>query len=65
MSGLIDTGLGFAAYNGLTAVAANLVVAALLSLVLRSKAPDETSPEDYDDRAFGHERPTGCSGVSS
>ncbi len=51
--GLVDTGLGFAAYNGLTAVAANLVVAALLSFVLRSKAPDETSPEDYDDRAFG------------
>jgi SSS family solute:Na+ symporter len=51
--GTIDTGLGFAAYNGLTAVAANLVVAALLSLVLRSKAPDETSPQDYDDRAFG------------
>jgi len=45
--------LGFAAYNGLTAVAANLVVAALLSLVVRSKAPDETSPEDYDDRVFG------------
>ena len=51
--GLVDTGLGFAAYNGLTAVAANFVVAAVLSLVLRSKARDETSPEDYDDRAFG------------
>ena len=37
----------------LTAVAANLVVAAFLSLALRSTAPDETSPEDYDDRAFG------------
>ena len=45
--GHVDTGLGFAAYNGLTAVIANLVVAALLSLVVRSKAPDETSPEDY------------------
>ena len=51
--GQIDTGLGFAAYNGLTAVAANLVVAALLSLVIRPKAPDETSPEDYDDRRPG------------
>jgi solute:Na+ symporter, SSS family len=50
--GHIDTGLGFAAYNGLTAVAANLVVAALLSLVIRSQAPDETSPQDYDDRAI-------------
>jgi solute:Na+ symporter, SSS family len=50
--GHIDTGLGFAAYNGLTAVAANLVVAALISLVIRPKAPDETSPEDYDDRAW-------------
>jgi SSS family solute:Na+ symporter len=50
--GHIDTGLGFAAYNGLTAVAANLVVAALLSLVIRSTASDETSPKDYDDFAF-------------
>ena len=49
--GHIDTGLGFAAYNGLTAVAANLVVASLLSMVIRSNAPDETSPTDYDDRA--------------
>ncbi len=49
--GHIDTGLGFAAYNGLTAVAANLVMASLLSLVIRSNAPDETSPTDYDDRA--------------
>jgi SSS family solute:Na+ symporter len=40
---------GFAAYNGLTAVALNAVLAALLSLVLRSNAPDETRPEDYLD----------------
>ena len=33
----IDTGLGFAAYNGLTAVAANLVVAALLSLAFSGR----------------------------
>ncbi|HZZ61921.1 MAG TPA: sodium:solute symporter [Roseiarcus sp.] len=51
--GHIDTGLGFAAYNGLTAVLANLVVAALISLVIRPTAPDETCPEDYDDRAPG------------
>ncbi len=47
----IDSGLGFAAYNGLTAVIANVVVACLLSLVLRSNAPDETSRLDFEDRA--------------
>ena len=51
--GHFNTGLGFAAYNGLTAVIANFVVAAFLSLVIRSKAPDETSPKDYDDLALG------------
>jgi solute:Na+ symporter, SSS family len=50
--GQFDLGLGFAAYNGLTAVLLNFVVAATLSMVLRSHAADETSPEDYDDRAF-------------
>ncbi len=50
--GHIDTGLGFAAYNGLTAVLANIAVAVLLSLAIRSNAPDETSPKDYDDRAY-------------
>jgi hypothetical protein len=40
---------GFAAYNGLTAVALNALLAALLSLVLRSNAPDATRPEDYLD----------------
>jgi solute:Na+ symporter, SSS family len=50
--GHFDLGLGFAAYNGLTAVLLNFLVAATLSLVLRSQASDETSPEDYDDRAL-------------
>jgi SSS family solute:Na+ symporter len=50
--GDVDLGLGFAAYNGLTAVFLNVLVAATLSLVLRSRAGDETLPEDYDDRAF-------------
>jgi SSS family solute:Na+ symporter len=49
--GHIDTGLGFLAYNGLTAVAANIAVAAILSLVLRSNARDETAPADYDEFA--------------
>jgi Na+/proline symporter len=47
--GTIDSGLGFAAYNGLTAVLANVVVAFLLSLLIRPNAPDETSPADYED----------------
>jgi solute:Na+ symporter, SSS family len=47
--GHIDTGLGFAAYNGLTAVIANIAVATLLSLIVRSRSPDETSADDYDD----------------
>ena len=50
--GHFDPGLGFAAYNGLTAVLVNFLVAATLSLVLRSHADDETSPEDYEDRAL-------------
>jgi SSS family solute:Na+ symporter len=50
--GHFDLGLGFAAYNGLTAVVLNFLVAATLSLVLRSQANDETSPEDYEDRAL-------------
>ena len=50
---MIDTGLNFAAYNGLTAVLANIVVAVLLSLAIRSNAPDETIAQaDYDDRVF-------------
>jgi solute:Na+ symporter, SSS family len=51
-AGHIDPGLGFAAYNGLTAVILNLAVAGALSLVLRSQARDETSPEDYKDAAL-------------
>jgi hypothetical protein len=33
-------------------VLVNLLVAATLSLVLRSQAVDRTSPSDYDDRAL-------------
>jgi hypothetical protein len=39
--------LGFGAFNGLTAVVLNFIVAALLSVVLRPRGKDETSPEDY------------------
>lgn len=37
----------FVSYNGLTAVCANIIVSAVLSLLLRSTAPDETVPADY------------------
>ena len=47
--GHVDLCLGFAAYNGLTAVIVNVIVATLLSLVWRSSAPDETAPADYED----------------
>jgi SSS family solute:Na+ symporter len=47
--GHVDSGLGFAAYNGFTALVLNIAVATLLSLALRSQAPDETKPEDYLD----------------
>ena len=50
--GNVDLGLGFAAYNGLTAVIVNVLVSAALSLALRSRARDETSPADYQDRAL-------------
>jgi solute:Na+ symporter, SSS family len=50
--GSVDLGLGFAAYNGLTAVTVNVLLSAALSLVLRSRARDETLPEDYEDRAL-------------
>ena len=55
--GLIDLGqigVAFAAYNGLVAVLANFVVAALLSIVLRPRGVDETSPEDYLDAETAH-----------
>ena len=47
--GALDSGLGFSAYNGLTAVLLNIAVAAALSLVLRSNAADETTPADFLD----------------
>ena len=47
--GHVDSGLGFAAYNGLTALALNIAIATLLSLALRNTAPDATRPEDYRD----------------
>src|SRR5271166_2654829 len=50
--GAVDPNLGFASYNGLTAVIVNFLIAAALSLVVRSRASDETSPEDYADRAL-------------
>ena len=43
---------GVAAYNGITALAANLAVSALLSAVLPNTAADETRPSDYDDVAL-------------
>ena len=48
--GHIDLGLGFASYNGLTAVITNIIVATLLSIVIRPRGKDETSPADYLDR---------------
>ncbi len=51
--GHVDLGLGFAAYNGLTAVIVNVIVATILSLVWRSSAPDETAPVDYEDSVAG------------
>ena len=47
--GHVDTGLNLAVYNGLTGVLANIVVAVLISLVVRSKAPDETAAADYEE----------------
>jgi len=49
--GRLDLGLGFAAYNGLTAVIANFVVATALSAVWKSAARDQTATGDYEDRA--------------
>jgi len=49
--GKIDSGLGFAAYNGLTAVIANFVVATILSALMKNHAPDETAEADYQDAA--------------
>jgi len=44
----------FVAYNGLTSVVVNIAVSALLSAVLRSEAPDETSPADYQGGATAY-----------
>ena len=51
-AGSFDLGLGFAAYNGLTAVIVNVLLSVGLSLALRSRARDETSPADYEDRVL-------------
>jgi SSS family solute:Na+ symporter len=47
--GKLDLGLGFAAYNGLVAVIANMVVATALSAVWRARGADETEAADYED----------------
>ena len=44
-------GLGFAAYNGLTAVIVNFVIATILSAVWKSRAADQTSAADFEDEA--------------
>jgi len=49
--GKFDLGVGFAAYNGLTAVIVNFVVATILSALWRSRAADQTAPADYLDEA--------------
>ena len=49
--GKFDLGLGFAAYNGFTAVLVNFVVATALSAVWKSKAADQTTAADYEDEA--------------
>lgn len=46
-------GLGFASYNGITALVVNVLVAAAVSAVLPNRARDETVPSDYDDVAVG------------
>ncbi len=45
--GTVDPGFGFAAYNGLTSVVLNIVVATVLSLVLRPRGADDISPQDF------------------
>src|SRR5579872_662287 len=47
--GKVDLGLGFAAYNGLTAFIANIVVATIVSAAWRYQAADETQAADYLD----------------
>ena len=48
--GRVDLGLGFAAYNGLTAVILNIAVSVILSVVIRTNAPDQTTAADYEDK---------------
>ncbi|HYC26007.1 MAG TPA: hypothetical protein VEC58_08215, partial [Roseiarcus sp.] len=50
--GKFDLGLGFAVYNGLTAVIVNIVVATVASALWRTSSADETAPADYDDRSI-------------
>jgi SSS family solute:Na+ symporter len=49
--GKFDLGLGFASYNGLTAVVVNFVIATILSAVWKSRAVDQTSAADFEDEA--------------
>jgi solute:Na+ symporter, SSS family len=49
--GKFDLGLGFASYNGFTAVIANFLVATLLSAFWKNSALDQTSMADYQDEA--------------
>jgi SSS family solute:Na+ symporter len=49
--GKFDLGVGFAAYNGLTAVIVNFVIATILSALWNSKAADQTVARDYEDEA--------------
>jgi solute:Na+ symporter, SSS family len=47
--GHLDLDLGFAAYNGVVALALNVLVATIVSAIWRGRAPDETQPRDYED----------------
>ena len=47
--GLVDTHLNISVFNGLTAIALNVVVATVLSLVIRPRGEDMTLPSDYAD----------------
>ncbi len=44
----------FAAYNGLTAVVANILVSAAASVLLPNRAPDKIKPGDYEASASAH-----------
>jgi len=46
-------GTDIAVYNGLIALAANVVIAAVLSAILPNSAPDETAAADYEDAPLG------------